>query len=226
MPACPHCKFEIPDGATICGHCRSTQPKAYAMGCGVLIAIAVLFGFWSSCNASAEKEAAIKNARRDDFRFTRPEPSVSPDVRPYQNAITPLMAMPDYRDVGGGQFYGSTIATIRDTGFVPTTVKYSITGRTATRVDHALIAAFVAAPQDLPAGRAKLEALATHWFKSFEKELPASLVDAIRAGKSFDVKAGGWSVEYLVERGVAPGIKLPDGSHYRATTMDLTIKLR
>ena len=40
---CPHCKMEVPDGASICGHCRkSLKPSIAGIGCGILGAFVVL----------------------------------------------------------------------------------------------------------------------------------------------------------------------------------------
>lgn len=111
----------------------------------------------------------------------------------------------------------------RETGFVPSTLRYSISGNTRDRVDEALISVFIASPTHLEIGKSKLQAAAVAWFKSVGKAMPVGLVAAINAGRSFRSRgtSGGLLIEYVVARGTGSSIKQPDGSSYRCTTMDL-----
>ena len=122
-------------------------------------------------------------------------------------------------------YYGySQIEILPATGLFPSTVKYAISGKTEDKVDHVLLAAFIAAPGDLGAGKARLHLITAQWFKSIGKTAPPGLVAAIKNGKSLKMESGGISLNYLVERGDGNPIKQPDGSLYRCTTMDLTIR--
>ncbi|HEU0138395.1 MAG TPA: hypothetical protein VFQ79_01735 [Bryobacteraceae bacterium] len=142
-----------------------------------------------------------------------------------QKAAVPILSSVGWKDLGSGVgFYGSSQIELPTSGFVPSTVRYSISGKTGNRADQALISAFIASPRDLSAGRAKVEAAATQWFKSVGKPVPAGLIAAIKTGKPFQSTAGGLSLQYVVERGMGSPIKQPDGTSYRCTTMDLTIK--
>ena len=146
------------------------------------------------------------------------------NVGTVQNAAVPILSRAGWKDLGSGVgFYGSSQIELPTAVFVPSTVKYSISGKAGNRVDQALISSFIASPRDLTAGRAKLEAAATQWFKSVGKPVSAGLVTAIKTGKPFQSTAGGLSTTYVVERGAGNPIKQPDGTSYRCTTMDLTI---
>lgn len=48
MPICPQCKMEVPEGASVCGHCRANlRPGRTVLGVIVLLAlIAVLAYLW------------------------------------------------------------------------------------------------------------------------------------------------------------------------------------
>ena len=142
-----------------------------------------------------------------------------------QKAAVPILSSVGWKDLGSGAgFYGSSQIELPTSGFVPSTVRYSISGKAGNRADQALISAFIASPRDLTAGRAKVEAAATRWFKSVGKPIPAGLIAAIKTGKPFESAAGGLSARYVVERCTGSPIKQPDGTSYRCTTMDLTIK--
>ncbi len=147
------------------------------------------------------------------------------DVGLLQKAAVPILSSVGWKDLGSGAgFYGSSQIELPTTGFVPSTVRYSISGEARNRADQALISAFIASARDLTAGRTKVEAAATQWFKSVGKPVPGGLIPAIKTGKPFQSATGGLSVEYVVERGTGSPIKQPDGTSYRCTTMDLTIK--
>lgn len=142
-----------------------------------------------------------------------------------QRAAAPILSNVGWKNIGSGLgFYGSSEVRLPSTAFVPSTVSYSISGNTGNRVDQALVSAFIASPRDLTAGRAKFEAVVTQWFQSVGTPVPAGLLAAIKTGKRFQGAAGGLSIQYAVERGMGSTIKQPDGTSYRSTTMDLTIK--
>ena len=141
-----------------------------------------------------------------------------------QKATTPVLPPVGWKDLGSGLgFYGSNQILIAEIGFVPSTLKYSISGNTRNRVDEVLISVFIASPKHLATGKSKLQAAAALWFKSVGKAIPVGLAAAINAGRSFRSRdtTGGLLVEYVVARGMGSLIKQPDGSSYRCTTMDL-----
>jgi hypothetical protein len=145
------------------------------------------------------------------------------DVGALRDAAAPVLPSAGWRNLGDGTgFYGSSQVELPTVGFVPSTVRYSITGSTNDRVDKALISAFIASPVDLPAGRAKLKAAAVRWFRWTRTPLPADLIGAIDTGRPF-VSRSGLAVRYVVERCGGNAIRQPDGSLYRCTTMELTI---
>lgn len=147
------------------------------------------------------------------------------NVELLQKAAAPILPRADWEDLGPGYgFYGLSRIELPTMGFVPSRIKYSISGKARNRADQALISAFIASARDLATGRAKVEAAASQWFKSVAKPIPAGLIAAIKAGKPFQSMTGGLSVKYVVERGMGNSIKQPDGTSYRCTTMDLTIK--
>jgi len=150
--------------------------------------------------------------------------NVFADVRLLQRAATPVLPSVGWKDLGsGGGFYGSSQIEIATTGFMPSTLRYSISGRVATRADQALISAFIASPGDLTVGRRKVEDAAVQWFKTTGKPVPSGLAAAIKAGLPFRGVTAGLSVQYTVERGTGNPIRQPDGTSYRCTTMDLKI---
>jgi hypothetical protein len=43
MKTCPHCHFDIPETAPICGYCGSKQPHGRSFGSQVLEALMLMF---------------------------------------------------------------------------------------------------------------------------------------------------------------------------------------
>lgn len=216
--------MEVPAGATKCGHCGSNifQPKAFAIGCGGLIVLSLLFTMF--CTGSKET-ASSPLPRRDLPPLPETAPAASSAaVRKFQDALK--LSRTGWKDLGDGTgWYGSTQEKLAETGFVATTITYSIAGRSASKVEKALLSAFVASPRDLEPTRARLTILASQWFQSLANQpAPAALRDAILSGRSYRGMVPSASIEYLVERGTAPGVKQPDGTNYRVTTMNLSLR--
>lgn len=112
-----------------------------------------------------------------------------------RSAAAPVLPAVGWKDLGYGLgFYGSSIVYIQTTGFVPSTVEYSIAGKSGKKVDEVNISVFIAAPGDLAAGRRKLARAVNQWYKSVAKPMPAGLGTAILTGKPFKAAAGGLSV--------------------------------
>jgi hypothetical protein len=151
--------------------------------------------------------------------------TVFTNVSLLQKAASPVLSSVGWKNLGyDGGYYGSSEIKLPSDGFVPSTVRYSISSPTANKVQKALISAFIASPGDLVRGKLTVQVAAAQWFKSVNKPIPAGLVAAIRRGAPFKGVADGVSVEYVVERGTGNAIKQPDGSSYRCTTMDLMLR--
>ncbi|MCC7174406.1 MAG: hypothetical protein IT159_04345 [Bryobacterales bacterium] len=145
-----------------------------------------------------------------------------------QSAASPVLPSADWvqlnkLDAKSG-FVGGVEFQLHSAGLVKSVVEYFISGKAKDRVDQVKISAFIASPEDLATGTTTLEAAAAQWFKSVGVAMPEGLDSAIRAGKDFDGATGPLGVEYVLSRGNP--VKQPDGSSYRVTLMDLTIKRR
>ena len=146
-----------------------------------------------------------------------------------QKAAAPILPAVGWKNLGEGLgFYGSGQMTLPPTGFVESTLTYSISGNSRTHVEKVLFSVFIASPTDLIKGRQLLEQAFTQWAKTVNLPVPTGLGTAIKTGKAYKgAAASGAVIDYVLERcPSSPGIKQPDGSLYRCTTMDLTIKPR
>jgi hypothetical protein len=140
-----------------------------------------------------------------------------------RDATSPILPSEGWKNLGDGAgFYGCSQIELPTAGFVPSTLRYPITGSANDRVDKALISAFHRFTRRPFSREGKAQKRGSPLVKWTRNPLPPGLTTAIDAGLSFASESG-FSVRYVVERCGGSLIKQPDGSSYRCTTMDLTI---